>query len=207
MSNLFKKYTFVELDVTTREEKPTLWVFGCSHSFGVGLLTNEKTYGSLLSEKVNMPLKLVAKPGSSTQFSLRHLVNADIRENDIVIWQLATAGRFSYATAVGKIREIIISNRTEEKFIKFFTDPQLHFHQLSLLNIGVNYLMAKKVKFVVTSINNPFDEYLIDEYRKYTEYCFTSIPVDKGNDHLHAGPITHQNICNSLYNHIQYLYD
>ena len=207
MSDLFKNSTFTELDITTREDKSTLWVFGCSHSFGSGLRKDEQAYGTLLSEKLNIPLKLVAKPGTSTHFSLRHLVNANIQENDIVVWQLTTAERFSYVVEKGRIKEIILPMKPEEKFINFFTDPQLYFQQLSLLNIGVNYLMAKKVKFVVTSINTYVDECLVDEYRKYPEYCFTSIPVDKGFDNLHMGPISHQNICNSLYNHIQYLYE
>ena len=54
---------FTELDITTREDKPMLWVFGCSHSFGIGLRKDEKNYGTLLSEKLNIPLKLVARGG------------------------------------------------------------------------------------------------------------------------------------------------
>jgi hypothetical protein len=200
---------FTDLDITTREDKPTLWVFGCSHSFGIGLRKDEKNYGTLLSEKLSMPLKLVARSGTSTHFSLRHLVNANLNENDIVVWQITTAERFSYKEQ-NIVSERFLSIRPKQKFIDFFTDEQLYFQQLSFLNIGINYLRATKVKFVITSIISkhlPADE-LLNEYVKYPEYCYTpNFQVDYGTDNLHAGPISHQNICNSLYNHIQYLYE
>jgi hypothetical protein len=200
---------FTDLDITTREDKPTLWVFGCSHSFGIGLRKDEKNYGTLLSEKLNMPLKLVARSGTSTHFSLRHLINANLNANDIVVWQLTTAERFSYKVQ-NIVAEIMLSVKPKSKFIEFFTDDQINFQQLSFLNIGVNYLRAKKVKFVITSIvsNNNYALSLINEYNKYPEYCHTSnAEIDKGTDNVHFGPLSHQNISNSLYNHIQYIYE
>lgn len=209
MSDLFKNSTFTHLDITTREEKPTLWVFGCSHSYGVGLLPHEKTYGALLAERLNMPLRNISRQGTSTHFSLRHLVNANIYEDDIIVWQLTTAERFSYMKH-NHIVEIILPLKSDKKFIDFFTDEQLYFQQMSFLNIGVSYLRAKKVKFVITSIMSPFmsSDKLINDYVKYPEYCYNpDFQIDKGTDNLHAGPVSHQNISNSLYNHIQYLYD
>lgn len=210
MNNLFSTATFTDLDITTREDKPTLWVFGCSHSFGIGLRKDEKNYGTLLSEKLNIPLKLVARSGTSTHFSLRHLVNANINEHDIVVWQLTNAGRFSYKEQ-NIVAEILLSSRPKQKFIDFFTDDQMYFQQLSFLNIGVNYLRARKVKFVITSNDSNFStnsNTLIDEYIKYPEYCYTpNFQIDKGTDNLHAGPVSHQNISNFLYNHIQYIYE
>ena len=200
---------FTDLDITTREDKPTLWIFGCSHSFGIGLKKDEKNYGTLLSEKLNMPLKLVARPGTSTHFSLRHLVNANLNENDIVVWQITTAERFSYKEQ-NIVSERFLSLRPKQKFIDFFTDEQLYFQQLSFLNIGINYLRATKVKFVITSIISkhlPADD-LLNEYTKYPEYCHTpNYEVDKGTDNLHSGPLSHQNLSNSLHNHIQYIYE
>ena len=201
---------FTDLDITTREDKPTLWVFGCSHSFGMGLRKDEKNYGTLLSEKLNMLLKLVARSGTSTHFSLRHLVNANLNEHDIVVWQLTNPGRFSYKEQ-NIVSEVLLTARPKPKFIEFFTDEQMHFQQLSFLNIGVNYLRARKVKFVITSNDGNLatnSDPLINEYIKYPEYCYTpNYEIDKGTDNLHSGPLSHQNISNSLYNHIQYIYE
>lgn len=203
--------TFTDLDITTREEKPTLWVFGCSYSFGIGLKKDEKTYGTLLSERLNIPLKLVARSGSSTHFSLRHLMNANINEYDTVVWQITNAERFSYKQE-DIVAEVMLNSRPKQKFIEFFTDEQIYFQQLAFLNMGINYLRAKKVKFVITSndsrLTNGSANSLMDEYVKYPEYCYTpNFQIDNGTDNLHAGPVSHQNVSNSLYNHIQYLYD
>jgi hypothetical protein len=201
--------SFTDLDITSREEKPTLWVFGCSLSYGIGLRPHEKTYGILLAEKLSMPLKQMARQGTSTHFSLRHLVNANIQEDDVIVWQLTTAERFSYLKH-NHVIEIILPLKADRKFIDFFTDDQLYFQQLSLLNIGVNYLRAKKAKFAISSIlsQSITSDKLLNEYVKYPEYCFTpNYEVDKGTDNLHSGPLSHQNLSNSLYNHIQYLYD
>lgn len=198
--------TFTTLNITDREDRPTLWVFGCSHSFGVGLRPEEKTYGILLAEHMNMPLKLVAKPATSTFFSLRHLVNAEIHEGDIVVWQLSTIGRLTYYTD-GEPQEILLSKRPERRFVEFYTDDQLFFQQISLLNIGTMFLRAKKVKFVLHSIfsgQNEMTDLLTEECLKYPEFCDTAgCDVDFGYDNVHAGPITHQNISHLLYNHIQ----
>lgn len=203
------KKIFTFLNITDREDRPTLWVFGCSHSYGTGLEPDEKNYGILLAEQLNMPLKLVAHPGTSTNFSLRHLVNADIRDNDIVVWQLTTAERFSYKEN-DKIYEIILPNRLEKRFVDFFTDEQLHFQQMVLCNIGSMYLRAKKVKFVITSIVSKTTPFLplIEEYLKYPEYCATdNCRIDKGNDNLHIGPLSHRKISQILLNRIQYNHD
>jgi hypothetical protein len=200
--------TFTTLDINNTEEKPTLWVFGCSHSYGVGLKTNEQRYAHLLAEYLNLPLKLVAAPASSTHFSLRHLVNANIKEHDTVVWQLTTAERFSYAVNEHKISEIILPRKPWPKFIDFYTDDQIIFNQLSLVNIGAMYLRAKKVKFSMISILS--DEVvriepIQQEYIKYPEYCITATcQVDKGTDNLHFGPLSHQKISQTLLNHIQY---
>lgn len=198
--------TFTSLDITTRSQTPTLWVFGCSHSYGVGLRPGEKNYGALLADQLDMPLKLVAKPGSSTQFSLRHLINADIQADDIVVWQLSTAERCSYRRGE-LVNEIMIATQPPGSiFLDFFTDDQIFFHHVSLLNMGAMYLRAKKVNFAFISIFSGLKttELLHTEYQKYPEYCNTNnYEVDKGTDRLHTGPRSHQNISNSLYNHIQ----
>jgi len=176
----------------------------CSYSSGKGLNPDEKSYGVILSEMLNMPLKLVAWPGTSTNFSLRHIVNADIRENDIVIWQITTAERFSYKED-GRLFEFILPHNPEPRFMDFFTDEQLNFQQMVLLNMGCMYLRAKKVQFVVTSIVSDTTpvEPLIQEYTRYPEFCPTfDCNLDKGNDNSHVGPLSHQKTALTIFNHM-----
>jgi len=200
-----KEKSFTILDTNTRKDEPTLWVFGCSHSFGTGLEKDQKSYGVLLAEELNMPLRVLAWPGSSTHFSLRHLVNSNIKKDDIVVWQLTTVERFSYMEKK-LLKEVILPVRPEQKFMEYHTDEQLHFQQLTLLNIGVNYLRAKGVKFVVTSIfSSGTHTFLLPDYEAYPEYCNTdNYEIDKATDGFHAGPLSHQKISQMILKHIQY---
>ena len=84
-----------DLNISSRPTDTLLWVFGCSHSHGVGLLPNELRYSDIISQELNIPLKSITKPGSSTRWSLRHLINANINPTDLVIWQITTSDRIS----------------------------------------------------------------------------------------------------------------
>lgn len=191
-------------DISNRLPQPTLWVFGCSHSHGVGLRFNELNYGQLLSRSLDMPLKLVTKPGSSLHWSYRHLFNSPIGPQDIVIWQLTTPGRISRFNGK-QVNEIVLNNTKDRKLIDSITLEQLYFTQISLLNTGVRFLQALKCKFMLTSITDfgSHSDY-VSEYVKYPEYCSNyGLHLDSGTDGTHAGPLSHQAIAQRLLDHIQ----
>jgi hypothetical protein len=191
-------------DINSRLPQPTLWVFGCSHSYGVGLKPGESNYGQLLSQQLNMPLKSITKPGSSLHWSYRHLFNAPIESQDIVIWQLTTPNRVS--TFNGEfVQEIVLSSSKDRKLIDSITKEQLFFNQISLLNTGVRFLRLIGCKFLLISINQFESIYdYVSEYIKYPEYCPSyGVNIDKGTDGLHVGPLSHQAIAQSLLNSVQ----
>jgi len=186
-----------------RPDTPVLWVFGCSHSHGVGLLPGELRYADIVSQHLGLPLKLVSKPGSSLHWSARHLFNADIRPNDIVIWQLTTPNRVSVYNGV-HTKEVVLSCTDNRYLVEVNTDEQIYFNHLTLLMFGVQYLRAKNIKFCLTSIEPypPVDVGL--EYIKYPEYCYAlEFQVDQGTDGMHHGPLSHKNLALCLINHIQ----
>jgi hypothetical protein len=190
--------------IYTHPGKPTLWVFGCSHSHGVGLASNELRYANIISRKLNMPLKLISQPGSSTNWSLRHCINANIRCDDIVVWQLTTPDRITLNNK--KLAEVMLSNTSQQELIKVYSDDQVFFEHLNLVNIGVRYLQSKKIKFVLTAILNNqrlFYNYL-QEYTKYSEYCYApNFNVDLGSDNLHFGPNSHANLATAILSHLE----
>lgn len=195
---------FLELDVHTRGSDPTLWVFGCSHSCGTGLLPGQQHFASHLSQSLKMPLKLMAKGSTSTQWSLRHLINANIQPNDIVIWQITTPVRFSWMT--DRLQEIILHQCKDRQLVDVWQDQQTNFYHFSLLNHGVQYLRAKKIKFAVTSLLVNADQYVdfIKEYVKYPEYCYAPIlGLDMASDNMHYGPLTHKALAQHLEYHLQ----
>lgn len=201
--------TFIQdQSIFTRPATPVLWVFGCSHSHGIGLLPEQKRYGDIISSKLDMPLKLISMPGSSIRWSLRHLLNANIQPNDIVIWQITTPERVSlYDTSV---HEVLLASTKDKNLLATLTDEQIFFDHLSLINYGVNFLRAKNIKFALTSIeriSSLFYNYK-QEYVKYKEYCYApGFDVDLGTDNLHFGEISHKNLALSLLDHIRDRYE
>ena len=137
--------------IFARPQQPVIWVFGCSHSHGVGLRPDEFTYGEWLSQWLNLPLQKITKPGSSLSWSYRHLFNSAIEKHDTVIWQLTTPERVSQFD--GKhTQEIILNSSSNRKLIDSITTEQLYFTQLTLLNTGVKYLRTLGCKFAIASI-------------------------------------------------------
>jgi len=197
--------SFADPIVNNRSNEPTLWVFGCSHSHGVGLLPNEKRFGEIVAESLNLPLMLISKPGSSLNWSTRNLVAANIKPNDVVIWQLTTPHRVSQYNGTNTI-EIMLAQSTDRCLVEIFDDSQVFFDHINLLNLGVRYLRSVGVKFIIISIlprlKNLFYDYFT-EYSKYPEYCYTpGCQVDLGTDQVHDGPMSHRALAQRLLDHI-----
>lgn len=197
--------SFADPVVNKHPDESTLWVFGCSHSHGVGLLPGEKKFGEIVAASTNLPLMLVSKPGSSLNWSTRNLVAADIKSTDLVIWQLTTPHRISqYDGVVAK--EIMLARSTDRCLLEVFDDDQVFFNHINLLNFGVRYLRSIGVKFIIVSIlpklENLFYDYLV-EYSKYSEYCYTpGCQLDLGTDQVHSGPLSHKALAQRLLDHI-----
>lgn len=191
-------------EIDTRLECPMLWVFGCSHSHGVGLKVSEKNYGQCLSEELDLPLRLITKPGSSLAWSYRHLLNSCIKQQDTVVWQLTSPERLSSFN--GKhVEEIVLSSSKDRKLIDSISDSQIYFNHLSMLNTGVRYLQSINCRFVIITIMSLGKNYnYLSEYIKYSEFCSTyGSFLDHGSDGKHAGPLSHKSLAQRIYNHLQ----
>lgn len=197
--------SFKDIEIKQRPDCPVLWVFGCSHSHGVGLLPGQQKFGEIISELLALPLMLVSRPGSSLSWSTKNLAAADIRSDDTVIWQITTPNRISRYNG-----EVMLANCNNLAILEVFNDQQIFFDHINLLKLGVSYLRKTKAKFSLCSIlnqNSLFYDYLI-EYSKYPEYCHSpGVQIDKGSDNLHVGPLSHKALAQRLLDHIQCLYD
>ena len=196
---------FVEnKEIYTRPDAPVLWVFGCSHSYGTGLRDNERRYAELVAEGLGLPLKLIARPGGSMQWTLRHIVNAAIEPRDFVIWQIINPPRTSYFN--GKhVEEICFSHTKNRHLLEVYNDEQIYFTHLSTINIGVRYLRAMQSQFMLISLDHNNEYQFRMEYSKYPEYYYCSdFAVDLGTDNLHYGPLSNKQLAITLLNHIQY---
>jgi hypothetical protein len=197
---------FTDIDVHSRRDEPTLWVFGCSHSAGVGLEKTDMRYGEIMSQQLNLPLKLIAKPGSSTQWSFRHLMSANINKHDTVVWQLTSPPRISIFDGTA-VNEIMLSRTNNQHLLEIYNDNQIFFNQLTILNAGVKYLRSLGVKFVVTTYDVGPDIAYRNEYIQYPEYCYCpDFVVDFAPDG-HFGHLSHKRLAHALLNYIQSSYE
>ena len=198
------------IDIHRRDSDCMLWTFGCSHTWGAGLDRVDQRYSNIMAKKLGIPLRVVAQPGSSIDWSFRHLINSNLSSNDVVVWQLTTSPRFTKLKNYYQDSEEILLVSATKIDVLFWTDEQLYIKQLSTLSAGVIYLREKGCKFVLTSLNSKseLDYQLLLEYTKYPEYCYLpNHVVDLGNDDMHYGPLTHNNIASGILDHLKFFYD
>lgn len=188
--------TFLSVDVDSRPTDPVLWVFGCSHSHGIGLKPTEKNFGQIISQELNLPLKQITKPGSSLNWSFRHLINANIKPTDLVIWQITVLHRISVFDGT-TVNEVMLSQVKNKAMLEVYSEHQVFFNHLTKLAAGIRYLRSTGAQFLfldITQNNQYFYDYLI-EYSKYPEYCYQPfIRQDVGTDGVHVGPLSHKAI-------------
>lgn len=200
-----QRQEFLSLDVYNRPDRPIVWVFGCSHSYGSGLTTDQQNFGQHISQHTELPLKLIARPGSSVQWSLRHLMHADLRKGDFVIWQLTSPERISYGYPPSEIR---FSQMPSRHLLETYNNQQLLFHQLSLFNQGIRHLKCQAVKFSVIAISSRQSSLFypcLTEYSKHPEFCHVpNYLLDLGTDNAHMGPLSHKALAQSILNHVNY---
>lgn len=201
----FNQFTDSE-EIKTREDLPTLWVFGCSHSAGVGLKDHESSYGQIISKNLKIPLKLIAKGGSSLSWAHRHLFNCPIQSRDIVLWQITSAARLSVCHD-NRVSEIMMNTTKNRSILDFMTDEQMYFTHFSLINTGYRFLERIGCTFLMTSaipFNYENSSYLA-EYNKYSKYLGNWDFVDYGTDGRHGGQLTHFTIAHRILDKLQYI--
>jgi len=179
-----------------------LWVFGCSLSWGAAVPPNT-VYHHSLGQKLSLPIKLVAKGGSSTRWSLLRLLNSNIKKNDIVIWQVTTSDRFSVKEELNQIPQEMLLKQRNKNFLAYCNNEQILFDHFTLVEYGIQYLREKNVKFCFFNVEGTNEDRCLDQFTKYPEYCY--MPdwiVDLGDDHAHPGILSHQRIATTLYKRI-----
>jgi hypothetical protein len=187
-----------------KSDYPTLWVFGCSLSAGVGV-DPTTVYHYELGQQLNLPVTTIARPGSSARWSLLQLMYTKIKPADIVVWQVTTTGRFTVKDYSNKDpRECLLKNMNKE-FLATINYEQVFYDHITLVDYGIQYLRALQSRFVFTSVDNKkTEDQCLEQFTKYPEYCYApDWIVDLGSDNLHPGVESHRILSNTLYEKIK----
>jgi len=101
-----------------------LYVYGDSFTYGLNLPDPSKSWGSVLSNKLNMGFKNLAYPGGSNWRICRELQNTNLRKDDIVVIGWTISNRFEF----GKLKEPIPND--QYPFANPKNDIQPFFQQI-----------------------------------------------------------------------------
>ena len=201
----FMEYVIVARNMSVKfngrkTEEPQIWVSGCSWSSAWGVSDDER-WATLLATKLNMPYTVLAEPGSGNSYQARKLLSADVRENDIVIFQTTTPHR-----------ETIIYHNGGQLHVNpnsYVHIPDLHktyspdrldeitlvSNQIKDLRNVINFLEKIKARFMFwnPSAYLRMGTLVVENFR-YKEYfyLYPDLMVDFGTDDEHPGPETHK---------------
>jgi len=203
--SLFKPIqNFTTIDSTRRKtEQPQIWVAGCSWSSAVGV-TEEQRWGSLLADQMNVAVTVLAEGGSGNSYQVRKLLSADIRENDIVIFQVTTPHRETIFRQDGVEHgmEHVIAHTFKDNpdLYKTYSPNRLDeltlvINQIKDMQNLINFSQKLKAKLLIWNPGMPIwiGEYLKNFLRdKENFYSYKNKMSDFGTDGVHPGPETHK---------------
>jgi hypothetical protein len=200
----FKSIENFIIDFTRRKtEEPQIWVAGCSWSSAVGV-AKEQRWGNLLADQMNMAVTVLAEGGSGNSYQARKLLSADIRENDVVIFQVTSPHRETIVDP--KYGQIHVNAQTYTQRPDLYKryppdrldETTLVANQIRDIQNVVNFLQKIKARFMLWAPNTLHAPGTIGGFLEknplYSRYfCVCSNhPVDTGADGAHPGPKTHK---------------
>lgn len=144
-----------------------LYVYGDSFTYGLNLPDPSKSWGSVLSSKMNVGFKNLAYPGGSNWRICRELQNTNLRKDDIVVIGWTISNRFEF----GKLEEPTSNDRYP--FANPKNDIQPFFEQI------VDRASDGRVRtFAQIAYNTLYDEEWFDNMFK-TMYWATRSYLDR----------------------------
>ena len=174
---------YLELADVRGIDSKVLWISGCSISHGVGVEDSQK-YGQLLSNKLNLPVRYLTKPGTSIKWQSDQILRSDIQKDDVLVWGLTQESR------TVKIVEGIVSL---EK------DPDVRLSELRLydavteIHQVVNFCRKIQCQLILLPlISSEVLNLLLIHLDEYSHLPYRTKTLDYGTDNLHPGPLTHE---------------
>jgi hypothetical protein len=207
--NLYRSYH------TPRTNNKTLYIAGCSVSYGSGVEDNER-YGEILSQRLGLPCIFLAIPGSSIAWQADQILQADLRPNDIVVWGLTSLARVNIASATDWAGYPINNYITLDKSKKYFNLDYFDSWTLTVScikqilqvenicqKIGVDLCLANLLETTVIPLlfkNQSNYVNCLEKWKPENDGKFDYL--DLGTDNVHPGPKQHQVYADKIYQNI-----
>ena len=187
------------LNAQRKNNNPHLWVSGCSTTAGVGVKIHER-YANILAEKLNLPLCMLARSGTSVSYAVNQILRSDIQKGDLVILGITNHQRKTYYDEENsKIIHVTAQTVKEQNRKIDLTDPTLLYDSITAVHQVLNFCRKIDAKIILLGIHPDlgFASYLKDIAGYVHANGFYGVNsedryIDLGSDNLHAGPLMHQ---------------
>ena len=187
------------LNAQRKNNDPHLWVSGCSTTQGDGVQIRER-YANILAKKLNLPLCMLARSGTSVSYAANQILRSDIQKGDLVILGITHHQRKTYYDEENSKIIHVTAQTVKEQNLKFdLTDPTLLYDSITAVHQVLNFCRKIGAKIILLGIHpDPeFTSYLKDilEYVHANGFYGRTLKnmfKDIGNDNMHPGPLMHQ---------------
>lgn len=219
----------LNLPVDTRKGngEPNLFVAGCSVSAGM-FINIEQSYGSLLSEKTQMSMVLLANRSTSVDWAANQIISSDLRPGDVVVWGITAVHRLTWLTlgTDNNFQPVHCLPTMNPKFANFMGNSaydlvkrfMVEAEQHHMLAAATKILQVKKVcEMSGARLLFGFLPYSGTDIVKQLTTAFTNdagyvkIPystesphwTDFGSDGAHPGPESHRLIAEAFFSKLK----
>jgi len=176
-----------------------IWAAGCSITYGSYVDIN-KRYSNLIATQLNLPLVMLAHPGSSIRYAADQILRSDIQKNDLVIWGITAPQRRIYYDQESKKIVHINMMHINYKNKKFdLTDFTLLYDAVISIHQVVNFCNKIQAKLILGGILVDTElaaylRYLKEYVHLHGFYGINSedIFIDLGSDNRHPGCKMHE---------------
>lgn len=203
---------------TTRSKtnQPVLWVGGCSFSWGSGIPV-DKRYGTLLSDKLQLPLVMQAKPGSSIAWQADQWLRSDVRKGDLAIWGLTNICRHDvFVTETNTWDSMTIQDylKSPKKYrywnLNYFDSPTQAVACIKNILQVENYFQKLGIEYYFVNLMDI--TYLPLTFRNHKRFLDLTLDfdgdnlqkfIDYGSDNQHPGIQQHEKYFLEIHKFIQ----
>ena len=187
--------------IIRKTKEPQMWVSGCSWSSAWGVSDDER-WATLLASKLNIPYTVLAEPGSGNSYQAKKLLSADIRENDVVIFQVTSPPRETIIDPkYGQIHVnahafTVLSDLYKRYSPDRLVEMTLLLNQIRDIQNIANFLQKTKARFMFWAPGKWLPmESALESFVLGKDYFYLypgGSMVDFGTDGIHPGPKTHK---------------
>lgn len=195
--------------------------FGCSHTWGDGILLGDSwntppssaSWVQVLSNKFNIPVLNLAKSGGSNLLILHAIRNHDWQVGDIALIQWTYFERdtiFDNETVFRHISSYHINNKDRgytKQYYTLFPDYHIEYVDLQHIEHGYLYLAANNIPKVARFVYNTtsvqltgFDNSMLLDYQKFSlEFIATTLEKKLGSEQLGADNMHYNSLVHEVF--------